>query len=411
MTHSSPTPWSRPTPVPVHSEDRRPSQKKIYTYNAPWHVYALDWCNVPTEKGGFQLAVGSFIEDQINKFQIIGRTDLFSEDDQDTLKESEGKDFFPLAEADSQYPVTKVMWEPWKGNTSRTPDILVTSSDYLRLWHLKENPAYEQVAGNTVSGKKTTVQTQKRLYRKHRFTSYTEFDAPITSFDWNEVDPNLLITSSIDTTCTLWDVETGQAKSQLVAHEKDVYDVAFKHGTTDVFVTVGADGSLRLFDTRALHQSTILYKTPCAVSSSQKGSLGSPCEVTQPLLRLQFNRVQQDLLATLRMDSNAVQVMDIRYPLVPISELTRRQAGSVNCLNWAPRDAKHMCTGGDDSQVLVWDTQPILSYDDSTLQSRTIMDPVLAYSAASEIHAVSWSKSMPMWISVGFGRTIQALLV
>lgn len=39
----------------------------------------------------------------------------------------------------------------------------------------------------------------------------SDFCAPLTSFDWNEVDPNLIGTSSIDTTCTIWGLETGQA--------------------------------------------------------------------------------------------------------------------------------------------------------------------------------------------------------
>lgn len=38
----------------------------------------------------------------------------------------------------------------------------------------------------------------------------SDFCAPLTSFDWNEVDPNLIGTSSIDTTCTIWGLETGQ---------------------------------------------------------------------------------------------------------------------------------------------------------------------------------------------------------
>lgn len=37
----------------------------------------------------------------------------------------------------------------------------------------------------------------------------SEFCAPLTSFDWNEVDPRILGTSSIDTTCTIWDVAVG----------------------------------------------------------------------------------------------------------------------------------------------------------------------------------------------------------
>jgi hypothetical protein len=38
----------------------------------------------------------------------------------------------------------------------------------------------------------------------------SEFCAPLTSFDWNETDPKRLGTSSIDTTCTIWDIEVGQ---------------------------------------------------------------------------------------------------------------------------------------------------------------------------------------------------------
>jgi hypothetical protein len=40
-----------------------------------------------------------------------------------------------------------------------------------------------------------------------------------------------------------------QPKTQLIAHDKEVYDIAFACGK-DIFGTVGADGSLRMFDLR-----------------------------------------------------------------------------------------------------------------------------------------------------------------
>lgn len=40
----------------------------------------------------------------------------------------------------------------------------------------------------------------------------SDFCAPLTSFDWNEVDPNLLGTASIDTTCTIWGLEVSEIK-------------------------------------------------------------------------------------------------------------------------------------------------------------------------------------------------------
>jgi DDB1- and CUL4-associated factor 7 len=87
-----------------------------------------------------------------------------------------------------------------------------------------------------------------------------EHTAPITSLDWNIVQPSLIITSSIDTTCTIWDIPTLTAKTQLIAHDKEVYDVRFCANSVDVFVSCGADGSVRMFDLRSLEHSTIIYE-------------------------------------------------------------------------------------------------------------------------------------------------------
>ena len=82
----------------------------------------------------------------------------------------------------------------------------------------------------------------------------SEYCAPLTSFDWNESEPSLVGTSSIDTTCTIWDLSVPAVKTQLIAHDKEVYDIAFARGK-DIFASVGADGSVRLFD-------CLLYTSP-----------------------------------------------------------------------------------------------------------------------------------------------------
>lgn len=64
-------------------------------------------------------------------------------------------------------------------------------------------------------------------------------------------------------TGTIWGIETGQplgrvnlvaghVKTQLIAHDKEVYDIAFSRagGGRDMFASVGADGSVRMFDLR-----------------------------------------------------------------------------------------------------------------------------------------------------------------
>jgi WD repeat-containing protein 68 len=60
---------------------------------------------------------------------------------------------------------------------------------------------------------------------------------------------NLIGTSSIDTTCTIWDVEKSTAYTQLIAHDKEVYDISFAPDSK-IFGSVGADGSARQFDLR-----------------------------------------------------------------------------------------------------------------------------------------------------------------
>ena len=38
--------------------------------------------------------------------------------------------------------------------------------------------------------------------------------------------------------------------TQLIAHDKEVYDIAFAPHGTSTFASVGADGSVRMFDLR-----------------------------------------------------------------------------------------------------------------------------------------------------------------
>jgi DDB1- and CUL4-associated factor 7 len=97
--------------------------------------------------------------------------------------------------------------------------------------------------------------------------------APLTSLDWNTVTPQLIITSSIDTTCTIWDIPTLTARTQLIAHDKEVYDVRFCAQSVDVFVSCGQDGSVRMFDLRSLEHSTIIYEP---TAKDERGTKSSP---------------------------------------------------------------------------------------------------------------------------------------
>jgi len=334
--------------------EANPKRKEIYTYQAPWLIYGMNWSVRADQR--FRLAIGSFEEEYSNSVRII-------------QLDEETHQFVDNGGFEHPYPTTKIMWIPDPNGTRR--DLLATTGDYLRLWNVNDNKSV-------------------RLECLLNNNKNTEFCAPLTSFDWNEQDPSIIGTCSIDTTCTIWDTCKMQAKTQLIAHDKEVYDIAFASGV-NVFASVGADGSVRMFDLRSLEHSTIIYE-------SADGQGGSPV----PLLRLAWNKQDPNYLATITMDSNKVVVLDIRVPSLPAAKL-EGHTQCVNALAWAPHSSCHICTAGDDTQALIWDL--------STMPKQPIEDPILAYYAESEVNQLQWSKTQPDWVAICFDKKLQVLRV
>ena len=73
------------------------------------------------------------------------------------------------------------------------------------------------------------------------------------------------------------------------------------------------------------------------------------CQV--PLLRLCWNKQDPNYLATFLMDHNHVVILDIRSPSIPIAELNGHSQ-AINSIAWASHSSCHICTGGDDQQVV-----------------------------------------------------------
>ena len=109
--------------------------------------------------------------------------------------------------------------------TGSLPDLLATSGDYLRIWRVSDNEARQECLLNNVSSQDCTFMlqigymiwtynsnsftyNQYRVYSNHVLQNKSsEYCAPLTSFDWNETDTKILGTSSIDTTCTIWELQ------------------------------------------------------------------------------------------------------------------------------------------------------------------------------------------------------------
>uniref|UniRef100_A0A6B2LA46 Uncharacterized protein n=1 Tax=Arcella intermedia TaxID=1963864 RepID=A0A6B2LA46_9EUKA len=312
-------------------------------------IYATNWSTREDEP--FRLALGSFCEDHANKVEIIQLNPDRSE-------------FEKMCLFDHPYPPTKLMWVPDRYGVHS--DLLGTTGDYLRIWKVKNNSNEVEL--------KSLLNNNKN----------SEFCAPLTSFDWNDAKPTMVGTSSIDTTCTIWDIEKEQAVTQLIAHDKEVFDIAFAR-STDVFASVGADGSVRMFDLRSLEHSTIIYETP----------------ELRPLLRLVWNKTDSNYLATFMENSSKAIILDIRVPSVPAAELSGHSA-CLNGVAWAPHSSPHICTAADDTQALIWDL---------TTMQKPVLEPILAYNAEAAINQLQWSSTHTDWIAIAYNQTLQILRV
>ena len=355
-------------------QQQAPPRKEIYTYQAPWTVYSLSWSVRQDTTSQFRLAIGSYQEQYANVVSIIKKRNnenASTNNDGSDIPGSSGgghesSQLYQAAEFAHPYPCTKLMWSPDLRHGAT--DLLATTGDYLRLWSL---------AGGENDDDELKV-TKKALLNNNKTSEYC---APLTSFDWNETDPSIIGTSSIDTTCTIWDVTTQTARTQLIAHDREVFDLAFARGK-DVFASVGADGSVRMFDLRSLEHSTIIYESPDL----------------EPLLRLEWNKQDPNYMCTFMLDSRRTIILDIRVPSLPVAELGGH-LGCVNATAWAPHSSCHICTAGDDSQALIWDL--------SAMPKRPVDDPILAYNADGEINNLQWSASQPDWVSIAFDDKLQ----
>ncbi|XP_049396191.1 protein TRANSPARENT TESTA GLABRA 1-like [Solanum stenotomum] len=338
------------------SQESHLRSEKSVTYDSSYPIYAMAFSSFTSSLTNRRrrLAVGSFIEEFNNRVDILS----FDEDTR-TLKP------VPNLSFEHPYPPTKLMFHPNPSASLKTNDILASSGDYLRLWDVTDT-SIEPLF--TLSNNKTS-----------------EYCAPLTSFDWNEVEPRRIGTSSIDTTCTIWDVEKGVVETQLIAHDKEVYDIAW--GEAGVFASVSADGSVRIFDLRDKEHSTIIYESP---------------KPDTPLLRLAWNKQDLRYMATILMDSNKIVILDIRSPAMPVAELERHQA-SVNAIAWAPQSCRHICSAGDDGQALIWELP--------TVAGPNGIDPMSVYSAGAEINQIQWSAAQRDWIAIAFSNKLQLLKV
>ncbi|CAI4797778.1 BAK_1a_G0052590.mRNA.1.CDS.1 [Saccharomyces cerevisiae] len=316
--------------IPVVSNLMNPSMASVCEYQSHYPLFGLDW------SADDYVCLGSYKEDSRNKLQVLHSNDLLS--------------WESVVDADVVYPVSKIQWVP----SQLYPRKLATCSDSLRIWSVspEERQFQEQINLSLC-----------KYNRQHPASPAAADDMkvigtfpPITSFDWNTVDTNLIISSSIDTTCIVWDLQSSHyVKTQLIAHDSEVFDVRFLTKSTQLFASCGGDGSVRVFDLRSLAHSTIIYEPPSSsVSGATAGTITPSSKGSDALLRLEPSPYDPNVLATFAADSNKIIILDMRNPESPILNL-QGHGSSVNGIKWHPTKRNVLLSCGDDCQVLYWD--------------------------------------------------------
>lgn len=401
-------------------------------YGADWVVLGnSDWVALSSFREGFQNRIqvvhGSsyrrrddddIIDDRL-KFVDSPTTSNHSSNSSEelnTAKEtlpvlSREFDFQKVAEITVDYPVTNLQWDPQILNGG-AGERLAASSEVLRLYKVEYSP------------EPTIVQTHLLANNSTANSSLDAYDIntfpPVTSFDWNVADSSILITLSVDTTCTVWDLnrshalsrdkDTAHVKTQLIAHDSEVFDVKFIHQSTNVFASVSNDGSMRVFDLRSLEHSTIIYE-PTLAAPPMSG-LASANYNLQALLKLLTSNIDQNYLATIGVNLNQVLIIDMRMPGLPVMTLDGlfggMTSGAINHLEWHP-NCNSLLTGGDDCQALVWDCSGQKVALRGPEAGCVLDTPVLAYLEELEVNHVCWRRNTGDWMGVVSGKGFQAV--
>jgi WD repeat-containing protein 68 len=327
----------------IGDSDLSQNENLVLNYASTNTLYSIAFQNTDI----CRLALGTLEKNMSNRIEIV---------------EMENENLTLIKAEPHEFPCTKLMWNPSQ-NANNT---LAASSDVVRLYKYSEEDRKLNLS-LTLNNKKS------------------KYCSPLTSFDWNKENNSILGTASIDTTCTIWDLNKNTIRTQLIAHDKEVFDIAFSQNE-HVFISTGADGSIRLFDLRSLDHSTIIYET----------------KDQTPITKIAWNMQNSSFISALAWEKDIVYIIDSRVAMVSLVELKSHSA-PVTAMSWAPQSHSHICSVGEDKFVLIWNIQ--------TQLDNTNSGPILSYKAPHEIYNVSWCNLHPEWIGITFKNQVQLLRV
>ena len=315
------------------------------------------------ESNLINFAVSSLNMSKDNNISLLSfqQEDLDEEEkeEQNNIKNPEPSSIKLISQVKCEFPVSSILFSPHEQNKN----LLISTSDKLSVY------SYEE----------------EKLNLKIAFIRETEnYTGPLTSCDWSRANNAIIGVSSVDRTCSIWDLNKSVEKYMIIAHDKAVYDISL--GPDEfIFMSTGADGSVRLFDSRQANSSSIIFET----------------RDESAMTRLKWNLVNPNFILTVIVDKNEIYILDQRKLSAPYGIL-KVHTNVVNNAIWAPQSNSNLISVSDDKTALLWDI-----YSDSEKAEEYIMK----YEAEKEIENVAWGDVTQNWVGIIDGNQAEILKI
>lgn len=178
----------------IDTTEKVTSTTSVVNYTTSWDIYGIDWCEYDKEENIQRLLISSYKYDYSNKLQVISPT---IPKDKVLQFDEESSSIKMLHEIDAIYPPTKVMWAP--SPYSYHTDVFAFSGDYIRIYRLDGDSSVPIV--DAILNKVSSV----------RFLDSQDNSpdrcSPVSSFDWNPFNTNIIAATCLDSICTIWDID------------------------------------------------------------------------------------------------------------------------------------------------------------------------------------------------------------
>ena len=354
------------------NEDEK-NNKYIKKYKSPdSRLYGITFQS-SIESNIINFAVSSLNISKDNNISLLSfhqeeLDDEEEDEEKNTIETNSNKNNINLSENDSiklksqvkcNFPVSSILFSPHEENKN----LLISTSDLLSVY------SYEEEQLNLIVA----------FERKTK-----NYCGPLTSCDWSRANNAIIGVSSVDHTCSIWDLNKREEKYMIIAHDKEVYDISL--GPDEfIFMSTGADGSVRLFDSRQANSSSIIFET----------------RDESAMTRLKWNLVNPNFILTVIVDKNEIYILDQRKLNAPYGIL-KVHTNVVNNAIWAPQSNSNLISVSDDKSALLWDI-----YCDSEKPEEYIMK----YEAENEIENVAWGEITQNWIGIIDGNQAEILRI